>query len=130
MDQDKHDLIIRALADPDEYPSDLAGQQRWSFRRLRARLFTSVGRVEEARHKRHAAATPLGLRTDKGITAQRVQFSDRTLLVFDDGSFRNVPRRRRFGISGRQLRMARKDARRRYYHSQRVEAAAAQPAAD
>ena len=41
-----------------------------------------------------------------------VQFTGHTLALFEDGSLRNVPRRRRLGISGRQLRMLRKAQRR------------------
>ena len=41
-----------------------------------------------------------------------VQFTGHTLVLFEDGSLRNVPRRRRFGVSGRQLRMLRKTVRR------------------
>lgn len=43
---------------------------------------------------------------------QLVQFTGHTLVLFEDGSLRNVPRRRRLGISGRQLRMLRKAQRR------------------
>lgn len=67
--------------------------QQKAARLLNARVFTSLG-------------------ADGTRQPVIVQFTGHTLVLFEDGSLRNVPRRRHFGISGRQLRMLRKAQRR------------------
>ena len=68
-------------------------EQQQASRLSRALVFTSPG-------------------ADSTRQPQIVRFTRHHLVLFQDGSVRNVPQRRRFGISGRQLRMKRKAQRR------------------